>query len=275
MQLIKPNIRNYLSSLMANGKPFQDLQSYCMFIGYQRSGHTLIGALLDAHPDMVIAHELNALDFVAKGYSPRQIFFLLLQQSKAFYQAGNEWMGYSYRVEGQWQGRYRKLSVIGDKRGGSSSKILKDRPELLQKVNAFCPKLKILHVIRNPFDNIATMVRRREQKRNMVFKEVDLLRKTQHYFDKTIEIERIKKLNCYNILDVYLEDFIANPEDGLKKICKFLEVETEKEYIDNCVKMVFKQSHQSRHKINLWTPEIIESVQDRIDQFNFLRRYSF
>jgi hypothetical protein len=49
---------------MLHGKLFDQVQSYCMFVGHPRSGHTLIGALLDAHPHIVIAHELNALRYV-------------------------------------------------------------------------------------------------------------------------------------------------------------------------------------------------------------------
>jgi hypothetical protein len=274
MHLLKPNIKNYLTSFIASGRKFNDLHTYCMFVGYQRSGHSLIGALLDAHPDMIIAHELNVLNFLKKGYSRKQIFHLLLQQSKAFYQDGSQWMGYSYRVEGQWQGRYRDLKVIGDKRGGSSIKILQDNPELLDKVSSFCSKLRLIHVIRNPYDNIATMVMRKEQKLNRVFTEEDYLRKIDHYFDKSNEINEIKKLNK-NLIDIYIEDFVKDPVGHLVEICAFLGVESNEEYIESCAKIVFKQNSKSRHKINKWTPEIIENIKNKINEFEFLQKYSF
>ena len=50
---------------------FEKLQAYCMFIGYPRSGHSLVGSLLDAHPNIIIAHELNALQFVVAGCTGR------------------------------------------------------------------------------------------------------------------------------------------------------------------------------------------------------------
>ena len=275
MKLLKPSLSNYLSTFFKGTKQFSDLHTYCMFIGYQRSGHSLIGALLDAHPDMIIAHELNALEFLKKGYSRKQVFHLLLQQSKAFYQAGNEWMGYSYRVKGQWQGRYRALKVIGDKRGGTSSKILKENPELLEEIQSFCDKLRLLHVIRNPYDNITTMIKRREAKRNMIFSNKDLLRKIDHHFYKTEEIARLKTKNPTNILDIYVEEFIDNPKFELARICKFLGVDIDQDYINDCASIVFKQSRKSRHKIELWTPENIELVQRRINEFDFLERYSF
>jgi hypothetical protein len=41
------------------------VRSFCLFIGYPRSGHSLVGSLLDAHPDIAIAHEVNVLGLVA------------------------------------------------------------------------------------------------------------------------------------------------------------------------------------------------------------------
>lgn len=275
MKLLKPGLSNYLSTLLKGSKPFRELETYCMFVGYPRSGHTLIGALLDAHPDMIIAHELNALEFLKKGYSHHQVFHLLLQQSKAFYQAGSEWMGYSYRVEGQWQGRYRTLKVIGDKRGGTSSKILSANPELLDRIQSFCDKLRLLHVIRNPYDNITTMIKRREAKRNMTFSSKDLHRKVDHYFNKTAEIAKLKTIESTNILDIYVEEFIENPKSELARICTFLGVDFDQDYINNCAGIVFQQSRKSRHKIDLWSSDNIALVQERINEFDFLERYTF
>ena len=36
---------------------YDDLQAFCLFMGYTRSGHSLVGACLDAHPEAAIAHE--------------------------------------------------------------------------------------------------------------------------------------------------------------------------------------------------------------------------
>src|SRR5215207_7292340 len=95
-----------------------------MFIGYPRSGHSLVGALLDAHPNAIIAHELNALECVEKGVDKGCIFQLVLENSRKFAKSGRRWEGYSYKVSNQWQGRFERLLVIGDKKGGGSTRIL-------------------------------------------------------------------------------------------------------------------------------------------------------
>ncbi|MDP9138749.1 MAG: hypothetical protein M3N38_11330, partial [Pseudomonadota bacterium] len=58
------------------GSVFDDLEVYCTFIGYPRSGHSIMGSLLDAHPNIIIAHELDALRFLKAGFSERQLYFL-------------------------------------------------------------------------------------------------------------------------------------------------------------------------------------------------------
>ena len=47
---------------------FDDVRGFVIFVGQPRTGHSLVGALLDAHPNALIAHELDALKYVAAGY---------------------------------------------------------------------------------------------------------------------------------------------------------------------------------------------------------------
>ena len=114
-----------------NHRLFECIRTYIMFIGYPRSGHTLIGALLDAHPNMIVAHELNALQYIKRGFSKNQLFSLLLSNSKNNAKAGRMCTGYSYAVPNQFQGKYTDLVVIGDKKGGGSAYLLKENPGLL------------------------------------------------------------------------------------------------------------------------------------------------
>ena len=94
-------------------RQFDHVERYCMFLGYPRSSHTLLGALLDAHPDMVVAQELDVLRHLRFRYSREQLYALLIQRSRWFASRGWKWMGYSYAVPGQWQGRHRSLREIG------------------------------------------------------------------------------------------------------------------------------------------------------------------
>ena len=94
-----------------------------MFIGYPRSSHSLVGAILDAHPEIIIPHQYDALRYWIK-YRPStagktkiskyHLFFDLHQLSReqamfgirSTYNEG-KMEGYSYNVPGLWQGGYQ------------------------------------------------------------------------------------------------------------------------------------------------------------------------
>ena len=95
-----------------------------MFVGYPRSGHSLIGAILDAHPNIVLAHELDVLKYIYKTKSEASIFSKIIARSEWFVKNGCIQEGYTYKIPNQWQGKYDELKVIGDKKGGATTRRL-------------------------------------------------------------------------------------------------------------------------------------------------------
>jgi len=135
------------------------VRSFCLFIGYPRSGHSLVGSLLDAHPDIAIAHEVNVLGLVAgNDLDRRTLFHTLLRRSEAdaTRTAGRRATGYSYAVPKGWQGQVRQLRVIGAKSGEKTSlRLGRDPGELNGLRRLVGAPVRLLHVTRNPFDCIA------------------------------------------------------------------------------------------------------------------------
>jgi hypothetical protein len=94
-----------------------DVEAMLMFIAFPRSGHTLIGSLLDAHPNMVIANEYDILSNWEK-YTPKQRNrqYLFEQLYTNSYLEANEGdrssknclprTKYHYLVPNQWQGKF-------------------------------------------------------------------------------------------------------------------------------------------------------------------------
>jgi hypothetical protein len=114
-----------------NRRLFDGVETYCMFIGYPRSGHSLIASLLDAHPNATATHELDALKFVGARFGKHQIYELLLDNLRRFAPRGGEWNSYAYEIFQQWQGRFDELRFIDDKKGGYSTLRLAENPDLL------------------------------------------------------------------------------------------------------------------------------------------------
>ena len=97
---------------------------FVLFVGYGRSGSSITGSILDAHPNVIMAHQFSVLEWVQKNpnYSKDQLFNSLFENSynnvfKNGIRSRNN-KGYNLTLDNSWQGRYRKtVDVIGDKRG--------------------------------------------------------------------------------------------------------------------------------------------------------------
>src|SRR5688572_13570759 len=143
---------------------FDSTETYCQFVGYPRSGHTLVAALLTAHPEIVIANEIGALDWVRRGLNRSQVLSMILKSDRDFARRSYHFLNYSYRVPNQWQGRFEKIRVVGDKDGGRDTRLLHRQPDLLGRLaDRLRLRLRVLHVLRNPFDMLATVINRRAQ----------------------------------------------------------------------------------------------------------------
>jgi hypothetical protein len=261
----------YATSLLQSGRNaefFRDIRTYCIFIGYPRTGHSLIGSLLDAHPRMIIAHEMDALVFLQHGFSRNQVFHLLLENSKKMAAAGRRHSGYSYEVPNQWQGRFEKLEVLGDKKGARTAMGFYHDPGLLNVLrNKIDKELKFVHVIRNPYDVLATMTRRSPRK--------TLDRNIDNLFKLCSSIVALKEhLPPEQIFDLRLESFVDAPEVHLEQLCSFLGVEADHHYLEDCANIVFKSPKKSRFDIE-WNRQSISKVRERMEAFNFLAGYSY
>jgi hypothetical protein len=261
-------LRSFLRSRM-NRELFGGIHTYCMFVGYPRSGHSLVGSLLDAHPQAIIAHELHALRYIRYRFSREQLFWLLLENSRAFTREGRVWTGYSYFVPGQWQGRFSELRVIGDKRGGTSVRELRRRPWLLGALRARVGlPLRFIHVVRNPYDNIATMHAKDVKRRPLEFA-------FEHYLGMTRGILELKQqLSADEVFDLRHEDLVADPYLKLRALCRFLGLEPDAGYLRACAHIVFRVPHKTRQGIT-WTKSILARAEREFGQLPFLSRYSF
>ena len=266
------HFKTYYQSLKAK-KNFSQINKYCIFIGYQRSGSSLVGSLLDAHPNVVIAHELNAMKFFEAKYSRNKIYYLLLQNSQEFAQQGRSWSGYSYEVPNQWQGKFSNLQIIGDKKAALSTIKLGQNSQLLQQIRQTLQlPIKFVHVYRNPYDNITTMFKKKDRKST---KLLDFEGTIDYYFELCETINTLKKnIEPQDIFELKHELLIDNPQKALHELCNFLEIEATKDYLNDCASIVFKSPRKTRETIE-WSEEQIELVKSKMAKFDFLQGYYY
>lgn len=264
---INDHFQYYFYELFKHKDLFQSVEKYCMFVGYPRSGHSLVGSLLDANANIVMANELNALELFKKGVPKRKIYYYLLQNSQKNAKQGRQQTGYSYEVPNQWQGKFKNIKVIGDKKGGVSSRIIRDCPKILDiLLNEIDIPVKFIHVTRNPYDNITTIV---------THKKIDLEYGINSYFNKCEAVSYLKKqIGKNDILDVSHESLINEPKIVLSQICNFLGLDATNNYLNDCASIIFKSPNQTRFNYQ-WNNKWIEQVKRQIDQYEFLQGYSY
>lgn len=246
-------------------KLFHGVKNFVLFIGYPRSGHTLVGFLLDAHPNIIVASQTSALRYLKHGFGAQQIFHLLVQNSRQVAKTGREQRRYSYAVPNQWQGRYENLQVIGESTGLTR---LRRNPKLLRSLRQRLKgvDLKLIHVIRNPYDNISTMKLRSGE---------SLPEAIKRYFSMCEIVERLKpEVASGAVHDLKHDVLIGNPKTTLKHLCGFVGLSAEESYYKDCASIIFKTSHKTRHDV-AWSPELIGSVKQQMSRFPFLSGYTY
>jgi sulfotransferase family protein len=253
---------------LATAEPerFARLERFCGFIGYSQSGHTLVGSLINAHPDAVIAHELDVLHLVAEDLTRDELFALILARDREFATLGRTWTGYDYNVPGGHQGATEAPRVIGDKKGQRSTRNLMENPSLLARLRA-CVNLPLamIHVVRDPHDTIASICRHAG--------DGDLDRAIVHYAELAQANATIRaQLAPRELLDVHLEDLVADPPGGLGRICAFLGLEPHADYLRHCAAVVFPAPNRPG-RMAAWSARQRTAVAELAARHDFLGRY--
>ena len=310
------------------------VEKFVFFIGYQRSGHSIIGSFMDAHPHMIIAHEFmlftkwKQLEDEHKRFKDHHnslkmkslLFNNLYWDSYA--DADHGWRSgqlknknYTLTIASQWQGRYDGyIRVIGDKSGGMTTSVYTSWPNNFEAYLANLKRtvgipVKVLHVVRNPFDMIATDALYSEGKRQRQetgirqaifvsnFKkklgelkaagrleefEASRLNNQTLLESRTKSITRlafgnrdiIRLIGEENVLELHNGDLVKDPMSTINRICTFLEVDCSQKYLKACADKVFKTVSNTRELV-VWPPSTREKVESLIRQHSFLSRYSF
>jgi hypothetical protein len=243
------------------------IEKHCLFVGYPRSGHTLVASLLDAHPNIIISSGVDPLQYLERGFAPRQLFCLYFRQSRRFARTERKSGGYSYVVPNQWHGRFAALKVVGDKSGDLTTDRLRSRPEQLDGLLQYAQvEHKFLHVIRNPYDNIATC-----SARNRISLDAAI---TDYFSLCDTVMEARRKIGESNWIDIWHEALIEDPQLWLIRLLGFLGQQPSEAYLRDCASIVYKAPNKSRHAAP-WTPQLIRRVESEARRYSYLEGYGF
>lgn len=250
---------------------YEDIGVLALFVGHTKSGGSLLGALLDAHPNAVFADEADALKYFTAGFRPGQVYHLLEKGSRREAMKGRvtarRLEPYSLAVPDQWQGSATTLRVVGDSRAGVTTQRLGAELDLVHRLDERLGDvdLRLLHVVRNPFDPMSAMIIRGGR---------TFAGAMQRYFANCEILEQLHaRLPSSTIRLVRYEDMVADPVSELAAVCDFLGLVPGDEYLEACASIIHARA--AERTLVEWHDDHVERVTEEMARYSFLDGYAF
>ena len=274
------------------------VQTLVQFAGFPRSGHSLVGSLIDAHPDAVVAHELDLMGLVENGLGRADLFSLICANSAEFERHGRFWNGFRYRVPAGSGGTSRRPVLLGDKKADWAVRRILHDPGLLANLGAVLGGVRAawVVVVRNPFDNIATMSLRKGR----AYDRIRIAAQSPEDFRRRLELAQGDRVPaqvlpemvedyatlCRGVaqmkagvpaadwLELRHEDLVADPVSSLERLYAFLGLPVGADFVRSMATSVSTQANHSRHQIG-WSGQTLDQVEQLVAQHSFLAGYGF
>ncbi|XP_020620242.1 uncharacterized protein LOC110057984 [Orbicella faveolata] len=282
---------------------YDDVKTFVMFIGYPHTIESLTGAILDAHPEILIPQEYDVIgnwkmfqhkSLQDSGQQKHMLFFdmhYLSTFQAVFRNKANKpsqfWLwtskgnGIHYNfVPDAWQGTISgKLKVFGDGSGWETSKKLMEKPgtfKVLEDIqNVVGVPVKFIHVISNPYDVIASSVISHPFDPQKKINDTGAVRNAvQNFFTVAETNERIRKLYGNAVLDISSDQLIFNSRETLRKICIFLDVTCYDSYLNKVERLLNGHSTRSRNLV-AWRKEDRDLITTEGAKYSFLQSFTF
>lgn len=250
---------------------YRNVRTVCLEIGHMKSGGTLLGALLDAHPHIAFADETDAVRYFAAGFRRAQVCYMLERGARREAMKGRvtarRLEPYSFEIPGQWQGKTITLDVVGDSKAGVTTQRLGADPELVSRIQhrLHGTELKFFHVVRNPFDPISVMMIRGKRTFDGAVE--------RYFANCAILSELHAKLPANSVHMVRYEDMVDDPQGQLRAACDFLGVNATREYLAACAAIIVERPPE-RTRIE-WNESEIARVSAEMAKYPFLVGYAF
>jgi hypothetical protein len=250
---------------------FASLQTYAMFIGHARAGGSLLGALLDAHPNAVVADEVDVIGLMHRGRSRDTILARILaasrQQTRWRHTKPGTGRTLPYPVVGQFQGRFDELHLAGATRAGLTTRALAERPALIGRWQGLLGdvRLRFIHVVRNPYDAVSAWHERSGR---------SLSNGTEMYATNAAAVSRIlRAVPREDVLRVRYEDLAADPRRKIAEACAHLGLPVPADYLEAASGIV-GPAVVNRTEAP-WSSGEIAAMARQIERFSYLRGYRF
>ena len=281
----------YHSKYLLSHRRFRRLEAICLPIGFPNCANRTLAGILTAHSSVIMSNRLDLLEswwHNLSAYSESLAWKMLLSDIHSLDHkislddaTDGENTTEFYSIPNQWQGRSKRIMVIGDCSPATNTKILMKKAYRGQEakcmgLNTFlrCAKVpvKFIFSVRNPYDLISANTMRSTWKKE----QKEILNIMINRF--IVCCERGKTL-LDNIPEEQLyiwslERHISDPWETISELCKFLDVEMSRSYLKDCAKTFSEKLHKKRGEID-WSEDQKAKVANAINQYDFLYGYNW
>lgn len=240
------------------------VRGFVLIVGNARSGSSLLGAVLDAHPAAVVANETEGSVNLWRDLAGPEILRLIYHTASRNAAAGRPSEGYHYQI-GPPPDAKTAIHLVGDKTWNPALLMLHGNPRFLPSLEErLRMPVWIVHAIRNPFDTIATMHRR---------SGASLEDRTRWYFMHCDAAAALRaRLPADRFLDSHHADLLADPAGELQRLCEFLGLPSCDDHRAAVTRLLYKRPRRTADSVP-WSTGQIGAVVSRMAEFPFLARY--
>ncbi len=244
------------------------MTTWINFVGEGRSGHTIISAILDSHPNVRLAEEQKLITKWWRDDWSREKIITEVKECGH----GKERKPKALSGSLTWE---EPLLAVGDKCGWDAVNLIKKQGATTNVLNEFGEhmdmKVKTIHTLRNPHDNISAWIASPKYQRqwpDLHYRtRMSIKRYARFYGTANDLLEGNSHFTLYN------EELCASPAYILKLLCIYLDLPVVEPWLSTAAASVFEKPHKRVGEFE-WDPELRDMVDWRIiDKYDYMSRY--
>lgn len=226
-------------------------ETLLIFIGSPRTGSTILGQLLNYHPQCLIATESRLITkVVCQGYSFDKALLNLQKSALSQFYTGLENDRKYGKTLGIYQKKWvpmselaknplfqkKKIKVLGDKKAGGVTAAYLEQPKGVESFLLSNRGCRLIQIIRNPVAAAVSYINSHGLKK---FEEA-----CNEIIIKTNIAYRIGKSIKIPFYFLYYEDLQQNPKRELSKVLTWLDLETRDEWLEKIASVVSRTTNE-------------------------------
>jgi hypothetical protein len=247
-----------------------------VFVGSPRTGSTLLGQIINFHPNCYIANESRLVQRVIENNEKiekvlQNIYKDAQNHFKQSLENDKKYGKTIDRYQPKWQNMQhltndidfekKEIKYLGDKKAGGVSQVYKNEKEKTLKFFKENEKIKMIQIIRNPINAAKSLMKSHNVES---FEDA-----CESIIEKTYLAEKLIEETNNKALQLYYEDLLKEPQKEIKKIIEFLELEVNLNWIEKISTIITSTDNET------FSENEIEIMNKLILQYNsmLLKKY--